>query len=386
MQPAGIRPEPVSLYADLQAATLLRLDANAGSFRPVPWGSNPITLDELLQARGNARSKRKPGTRIWPPPCELNDPLALFRAEPALQSVVLRIYSTCTVQRENRDEPAGQDEPAQKLEKLVDFVRGNPRSAETWKDIVGQHVLTAKLTRNIKAEILEKLRSRLCNVAPPGGAFFSAVAGFFRTQALYCLADPRALTITPDEEQMLRQDGWIGGAFDGNQMRSSNLARSFGEAFENTVPFRLLQFLKQSPALAAAVHEVWRNVEVCREGQEDKPGFAEYDVAVLLDSGRLVHLECKAGTEMSQSRLYSRLAALKRTGGEGGDQVLCGPLFGTADDPRPEFRKLHDIKTRVEEFGFRFLAYDAGGAFEDGLFKIFERHHKARTAAQVAAG
>ena len=138
--------------------------------------------------------------------------------------------------------------------------------------------------------------------------------------------------------------------------------------------------------MAATVSEVWRNVQVCREGQEHRAGFAEYDVAILFDSGRLVHLECKAGVEMSQSRLYSRLAALKRTGGEGGDQVLCGPLFGTADDPRSEFRKLHEIKTRVEEFGFKFLENDAGHAFEDGMMKTLERHRKARLAAEAAAG
>jgi hypothetical protein len=384
---AGIRPEPISLYADLQAATLLRLDAFGGSFRSISWGPAPITLDELLTARGNARSRRNPGIRIWPSPPKVGNPLAAFREQPALQSIVLRIYSTCTVRRQDPDDVSGGDEASQKLSKLVTFVRGDARSAQTWNSIVREHICNSRLARKLKSEeFLQNLKERLSKVEPPGGALFNAVAGFFQTQALYCLGDPRPLAITPDEEQLLLQDGWIGGALEGGQMRSSKLARSFGDAFEDAVACRLLEFLKDNPELAATVSEVWRNVEVCREGQEHKAGFAEYDVAILFDSGRLVHLECKAGVEMSQSRLYSRLAALKRTGGEGGDQVLCGPLFGTADDPRSEFRKLHEIKTRVEEFGFKFLEYDAGHAFENGMMKILERHRKARLAADAAAG
>jgi hypothetical protein len=376
---AGAQRAPISLYADLQAATVLRLDALAGSFRPMPWGPRPITMDELLKARGNARSARRPGVRIWPNGAEMRDPLALFRQEPALQSVVLRIYTTCTVQR---DETGPGDGAAQKLEKLVDFTRADPRSAETWGSIVREHVCNGSLARQLKcAALLDTLQERLSKVAPPGGAFFNATAGFFRTQALLCLGDPRPLAITQEEEQLLCQDGWIRSKIEAGQIRSSNLARSFGGAFEEAVPVRLIGFLNGHPELAATVHEVWRNVEVCREGQEAKAGFAEYDVAILFDSGRLVHLECKAGIEMSQSRLYSRLAALKRTGGEGGDQVLCGPLLGSEDDPRPEFRKLREIKSRVEEFGFRFLEYDADNGFEAGLMRIFERHHRARMAA-----
>lgn len=368
-----LEPAPLVLYADVFAAKLLRLDASTASFHPISWGPYSLTFDELLRLRGNTYSQRKPGRRIWPDPPVISDPLATVRTNPILQSLVLRIFSTCTKQYvDNANETAGNDDMRRNIEKLPVFV-SNPLNTEPWSAIIRTHICNKRLRGQLRNhEYINTFHQGLSNVQ---GAFFKETAGFFRNQALACLSGTGTVAVNPDEEAMLRGDGWINGTLSGGLVQNENVAKSFGMTFEEAVAARLLAFLRDNPEHAASVREVWTGVEVCRD---DGTPFQEYDVAILFDSGRLVHLECKAGTTVPQNVLYSRLGALQRTGGEGAMQVICGPLFGTSDDEREEFVKLHQIQAKVKHFGLTFLPYDKADGFEEGLHKIFDVHYKAR--------
>jgi hypothetical protein len=110
--------------------------------------------------------------------------------------------------------------------------------------------------------------------------------------------------------------------------------------------------------------------------------LAEYDVSLLFENGRLLILECKAGAVMSRPDGFARIAKLRKVGGEGGDMVVCAPLFGPEDTSRENA----DLQKKAEEFrtfGIPFLAYDEGQRFEESLKGLMERHALARAAAQA---
>jgi hypothetical protein len=240
---ASLDNRPVALYADLDQARLLRRDPASDEFRTASWGSAPFTLSELLQSRGLEirRSKKSPADQIWPRPSGAlpADPLEAFRTNATLRQLVLRLYSTATLQRTVDGEEI-------KVPELFEFVRGNPRQLENWANRVRQHVRNPRV-----ADWL---------VAPDHG-FLSSMAGFFREQANYALKNPGEAPVSSDQEKLLREEGWIDGALTGGAVRSHNLKAPLGDRFEAAVAARLLRFLQKDPALAApfaAFGETWR--------------------------------------------------------------------------------------------------------------------------------
>ncbi len=360
-------PRPVSLYGDLARGALLRLGDRAGSFEPVPWGQCPLRLEELLSSRGLCifRTGSAPASRAWPKAAaeDLEDPLASLRADPDLAAAVFRIHMETNPRREAPSYTASS-------KALQDFIGNDPEAVRSWRQTMG-NLLAGRLAN----------KDHLTAIRSPSGPLFTAAARFFHKYMLLASTERPAASVTPREEALLRADGWIRGGIRAGQIERKNL-EGIGERFARAVRARVLAFLKNNSRLAAPVTEVWYGVEVREPDQT--VSYAEYDVAILFESGRLLHLECKAGIELTEKEHFARLAKLRRTGGQGGDQAVCSPLFGSADTDEPALAALHAKGEKIRDFGALFIPYDAGDLFERELARLMDRHARAREAVEAA--
>lgn len=99
---------------------------------------------------------------------------------------------------------------------------------------------------------------------------------------------------------------------------------NIGLEFEQAVAARLVNWLIATPALHRVVQSVWRNVLIRKQGAKDIR--AELDIALLLRSGVLLHLECKSW-DANRKDIDARFSTLRDISSQLARLAICLPSF-----------------------------------------------------------
>ena len=142
--------------------------------------------------------------------------------------------------------------------------------------------------------------------------------------------------------------------------------RQLAEAFEKAVLSRLLTRVAATPDWHAAISEIWRNVVVQRQEQNEIKR-AQWDIAVLLRNGVVINIECKSGVA-KQKDLDARRYVAAESGSALATMWLCSPL-PSALAAHDWFAQLHDTRTGVLDSGAPHLPYTLPGHLKQYQFK-----------------
>lgn len=97
-----------------------------------------------------------------------------------------------------------------------------------------------------------------------------------------------------------------------------------GLEFEKAVAARLVNWLITAQDFHVVVQSVWRNVLIRKQGAKDIR--AELDIALLLKSGVLLHLECKSWDAIRKD-IDARFSTLRDIASQSAKLAICLPSF-----------------------------------------------------------
>lgn len=137
-----------------------------------------------------------------------------------------------------------------------------------------------------------------------------------------------------------------------------------GPEFEKAVAARVWRFLEADPN--GPVLSAWTGVKAITPTGSDNP--AEWDIALVLSCGVLLHIECKSTPEVPRKELDARQKVLERSASNLARTVVCLPLFtGMAQEPW-----VQSLARRAETIT-NLLPYTLPGQPTDLLLEPVER-------------